>query len=46
MPSLTFERAQHIFELLLTYNLNFVVLHDRLEYDEYSIEDLKEVISL
>jgi hypothetical protein len=43
LPALTFAKAHQIFELLHTYSLNFIVVHDRLDSDEFSIEDLKEV---
>ena len=31
MPGVTFEKAKNIFDLLQTFNLNFVVVHDRIE---------------
>ena len=43
MPGITFEKVKNIFDLLQTFNLNFVVVHDRIESDYYSIEELKEV---
>lgn len=38
-----FRTAKRIFELLEKFNLNFVVVHDRMEDSIYSIEDLKNV---
>jgi hypothetical protein len=41
LPGVTFIKAIKLFELLHTYSLNFTVVHDRLEGDDFSIEDLK-----
>jgi hypothetical protein len=44
IPGLTYDKTKRIFELLQIYNLNFVVVHDRLEPEEHTIEELKEVV--
>lgn len=43
MPSLTYSKAVELFELMQTYNLNFIVVQDKISDVDWSIEDLKEI---